>query len=590
MDGKTNNIKAGVGLVKTQTTDIHLPDTGFVLTKGGVLREIRVAYEAYGELSPKRDNVVYICTALTGDAHVAGYHDESDKNPGWWEQMVGPGKGIDTNYYHVICANILGGCRGTTGPSSINPATEKPYGSSFPEITVTDIVRVQKLLLEQLGIEHLAAVIGGSFGGMQVLEWSIQYPDAIDGCICVATGLSLSAQALAFDVVASDAITSDPNWHRGDYYDKGVKPEWGLAHARKIGHITYLSPEIMQEKFGREKTGSNDLSSDKERFQVENYLEHQGKKLVARFDANSYLCITRAMDSYSLVEEYGSAEKAFANVNARFLVIALSSDWLFPPEQSVELANALLRAGKEVSCCTLGAPYGHDAFLLDIDYLSDAVKAFLPWVGKTRDEEKDVGGNREYSVIIDKVKTGTKVLDLGCGDGKLLSLLRDIKSTTGIGVDINLDNVIEVLNRGHGILQGNLDDELSIFPDQSYDYAILGSTLQQVRNPRVVLREMTRIAREGIVTFPNFAHWRNRLSIGFRGSMPKTSALPYEWYDTPNIHLATRNDFIDLCQREGIKILELVCLPADGFVDNILVSLKWCNLGALKVIARITRA
>jgi homoserine O-acetyltransferase len=349
-----------VGIVQTQTLDIPLKED-FKLRNGGSLPELTVAYEAYGRLSETRDNVVYICTALTGDAHAAGYHSEDEEKPGWWDQMIGPGKGIDTNYYYVICANILGGCQGTTGPCSVNPQTGEPYGVDFPEVTVTDIVNVQKLFLEALGIERLAAAIGGSFGGMQVLEWSIRHPESVDRCICIAAAASLSAQALAFDVVARDAITSDPNWQDGKYYENGNKPEWGLAHARKIGHITYLSPEIMQKKFGREKVSAGEGSEDGDKFQVESYLDYQGRKLVERFDANSYLLLTRALESYDLAEEYGSVEKAFEKASSKFLVVALSSDWLFPPEQSLSLANSLLKAGREVACCTLEAPYGHDA-------------------------------------------------------------------------------------------------------------------------------------------------------------------------------------------------------------------------------------
>lgn len=588
MNDNTDSSKS-VGLVQTQHLKIPLSSNGLSLKKGGFLHDLTVAYEAYGRLNEAGDNVVYICTALTGDAHVAGYHDSNDPKPGWWDQMVGPGKGIDTDYYYVVCANILGGCMGTTGPCSINPETNKPYGSSFPEITVTDIVNVQKILLDQLGVHRLAAVVGGSFGGMQVLEWSIRYPEFVERCICIATGMSLSAQALAFDVVACDAITSDPNWAGGNYYNGANKPEWGLSHARKIGHITYLSPEIMQKKFGREKTSGEEGSEGSGLFQVESYLNYQGKKLVDRFDANTYLQITRAMDGYDLCEEFGSLENAFSKVKSKFLVVALSSDWLFPPEQSFELANALLRAGKHVSFCTLGAPYGHDAFLIDIEHLAEAVRAFLPWIGRVSDNIKQPE-TAEFNVITNRIRQGARVLDLGCGNGNLLSLLSSLKGTIGVGVDKDLRNVIDVINRGHDVYQGNLDDELSLFPDHSYDYAILSSTIQQVSNPQAVLHEMTRIAAEGIVTFPNFANWRNRMVFGLSGRMPKNEALPYEWYNTPNIHLATRNDFIDLCRNEGLKILELVCLPADGWFDRLLLSLNYCNLGAMRVIARITRA
>jgi len=582
------NTENSVGMVKTQLAKIQLPAGGLKLECGEGLTELTVAYETHGNLSPERDNVVYICHALTGDAHVAGYHSPDDEKPGWWDEIVGPGKGIDTNYYFVVCGNILGGCKGTTGPSSINPSTGVPYGSAFAEITVTDIVRVQKLLLEHLGIDRLAAVIGGSLGGMQALEWTIRYPDMIDRCICIAAGASLSTRALAFDGVARDAIVSDPNWAGGDYYDKKESPTWGLSHARKIGHITYLSPEIMQEKFGRETRESDGVQ--KQCFQIESYLNYQGQKLVDRFDANSYLCITQAMDSYDLVKEFGSLDKAFESVTSKFLIIGLSSDWLFPPEQSVELADALLRSGKRVSCCTLKAPYGHDAFLVDIQYLAETVRAFLPWVGSIRrpgttdnkPEEKE-----RLSIIVNSVRPETRVLDLGCGNGELLSLLLAKKQTLGFGADIDLDNVIQVIDRGHDVFQGDLDEGLSIIPDKSYDYAILSSTLQVVKKPQVVLREMLRVANQGIVTFPNFGNWRNRLALALSGRMPGSDMLPCQWYDTPNIHLCTLKDFVELCRQENIHILDMICIPGKQVLDKLFVSLKLCNLGAERVLVRL---
>ena len=248
------NKPGSVGLTATKTVRIDLPSGGLRLESGETLPELTVAYETYGELSSQRDNVIFICHALSGDAHVAGYQDESEASRGWWDEMVGPGKGIDTLHYFVVCANILGGCKGTTGPSSINPRTGKPYGSAFPSITVGDIVDVHTLLLKQIGIERLAGVVGGSLGGMQVLEWAIRYPEMIDRCICVASATSLSAQALAFDIIGRKAIMYDPNWQSGDYYGTGRTPASGLSLARKIGHITYLSPEMMETKFGRDKS------------------------------------------------------------------------------------------------------------------------------------------------------------------------------------------------------------------------------------------------------------------------------------------------------------------------------------------------
>ncbi|MDD4870562.1 MAG: homoserine O-acetyltransferase, partial [Kiritimatiellae bacterium] len=426
------NTEKSVGLVTTQLMKIQLPAGGLKLENGGILPELNVAYETYGALSSTKDNVIFICHALSGDAHVAGYHDSSKKNvAGWWDEMVGPGKGIDTNHYLVICANILGGCKGTTGPSSINPKTGKPYGSAFPKITISDMVDVHRLLVKQLGIDHLAAVIGGSLGGMQALDWTIRHPEMIDRCICIASATSLSAQALAFDIVGRDSITSDPDWQGGDYYGTGHPPHRGLSQARKIGHITYLSPEMMTKKFGREKHNNGDTdSSFSTDFQVESYLDHQGDKFVDRFDANSYLHITSAIDEYDLTERFGSLEKAFGPIKGKVLVVALSSDWLFPPEQSVEIANALLHVGKKVSYCNLQAPHGHDAFLVDIKHLSEVMRAFLPWVGTI--QRPPISTCLEFDHIANMVRPGTRVLDLGCGDCDLLSMLTGKNNISGI--------------------------------------------------------------------------------------------------------------------------------------------------------------
>jgi len=591
--------RPGVGVVETQIAGIVLPPEGLDLERGGRLPELQVAYETYGELSPERDNAIFICHALTGDAHVAGYRDTNDeKTRGWWDDMVGPGKGIDTDHYHVICANILGGCKGTTGPSSTNPETGNPYGSAFPGITIGDIVRVHLLLLEHLGIGRVAAAVGGSLGGMQVLEWARACPETLERCICIASAPSLSAQALAFDVVGRRAIRSDPDWAGGDYYGTGKTPVRGLSQARSIGHITYLSPGMMNQKFGRDRAAGDQGAA----FQVESYLSYQGENFVLRFDANSYLRITEAMDDYDLGERYDSLERAFEGIRAKSLVVALSADWLFPPEQSVEVANALLRAGKRLSYCNLHAPHGHDAFLVDIEYLSEVVRAFLPWVGERRVRVRNEGGGqkpgivcvppetrkREYDIIVGMVRPGARVLDLGCGNGELLSLLAEKLQIAGIGVDIDIHHVIEVIDRGHDVFQGDIDAGLAMIPDATYDYAVLSETLQVVRRTRLVLRELLRVAREGIVSFPNFGKWSHRAAFLLRGCMPVGRSLPFEWYDTPNIHLFTLRDFVRLCREEGIRILDTACVTA-GTTDRILTSLGMCNLGADRVLVKIAR-
>jgi homoserine O-acetyltransferase len=368
--------EGSVGVVKTKYFTFAEPPDDMELECGHKLGPVTLAYETYGTLDAGRSNAILIVHALSGDAHVAGYNAPSDKKPGWWDNMVGPGKAFDTRQYHVICSNIIGGCKGTTGPSSINPATGKPYGLSLPIITVKDMVRAQKRLIDHLGIEQLLCVVGGSMGGMQVLQWAVSYPDAVKLAIPIASTARLSPQAIAFDAVGRQAIMADPNWRDGDYYG-GRAPVAGLAVARMVGHITYLSDKSMHQKFGRDLVGepSYDFNID---FQVESYLGHQGDTFVKRFDANSYLYITKAMDYFDLAQEGGgSLQKALAGVDARFLVVSFTSDWLFPSYQSKEIVTALRRNNKDVSYAEIRSDYGHDAFLLEVEALSKLIVNFL---------------------------------------------------------------------------------------------------------------------------------------------------------------------------------------------------------------------
>ncbi len=582
---------------------LDLPATGFLLDSGKIITDVDVAYETYGTLCPAKDNVIFICHALTGDSHAAS-NDPQIESPGWWDAMIGPGKGIDTNHYYVICANIFGGCMGTTGPQSINPETSNPYGSSFPLITVGDIVNVHYLLIKQLGIEKLAAIVGGSFGGMQALEFTIRYPDMINRCVCIASSASLSTQALAFDIVGRNAITKDLHWQGGDYYSQNDNPESGLGLARKIGHITYLSKDMMKKKFGRERKSGDTKDNNSlskclrfcSNFQVESYLDYQANKFVGRFDANSYLHITRAMDEYDLKEKYGSLSSAFKNIQAKMLIVALNKDWLFPPEQSVEIANALLVDGKQVSYCNLDAPHGHDAFLVDIKNLSEVIRAFLPWIEET-DKKKackcdfiEVKGlkKKEYDLISGLIDKKKRVLDLGCGNGNLLSKLSNEQNISGLGLDIDIEQVIDVINAGHDIFQGDIDNGISAIPDNSFDYAILSETLQVVKKPKLVLNEMLRVAKEGLVSFPNLGKLSHRLRLGVWGQMPKDETLPFEWYNTPNIHLFTLKDFISLCQQEGISIVDIFPIVSDS-LGKALVNLGFKNLGTSHILVRITK-
>lgn len=592
-----------VGVVELKSIKLDLPSGGFRLEKGGVLPEIVVAYERCGAVTPDNRNVVFVCHALTGDAHVVGLRPGETEPSGWWEGMIGPGKGIDTTCYQVICANILSGCKGTTGPSSINPATGKPYGSAFPKITVGDIIEVHRLFLRQLGITRLAGVIGGSFGGMQVLEWLIRYSGEIDNGMVIAAAASLNSQALAFDIVGRHAIIGDPHWNTGDYYDSENLPYKGLSSARKLAHITYLSQQLMDAKFGREKrpewlSADPDFRNAVDRnfgtfFQIESYLQYQGEKFIQRFDANSYLHITLAMDEYDIEERYKTLDAAFADLSSRVLVVSLSGDWLFMPEQSEELATALLRQKKRVSYCHLDASAGHDAFLTHICDLKRVVKAFMPDpTEQARDTQAGIGGRQgqlsHYQNVLDLIPESSRVLDLGCGDGSLLKLLKQTRGSSGNGVEIDVEQVISAIGSGCDILLEDIDDGLAMIPDNSFDVAVLSETLQTIKRPRELLHQILRVAREAVITFPNFASLGVRTQLLLSGRMPKGKQIPFEWYNTPNIHLFTLKDFLALCREDNLEVLDLIC-KGDGFSERALLAAGWKNLGASQVIVRITK-
>lgn len=348
-----------------------------VLENGAVFHSLNIRYESYGQLNEAKSNAILILHAFSGDAHAAGLHSYDDKYPGWWDSMIGPGKPFDTDKYFIICSNCLGGCQGTTGPSSLNPETGKAYGLDFPAITIGDMVKVQKLLIDHLGIDTLLAVAGGSMGGMQALEWAAAYPEAVASAIVLASTARLTAQAIAFHAVGRNAILSDPNWKQGQYADSEV-PGRGLAIARMIGHITYLSDESMRNKFGRRVRGSGKIGIRNDiQFEVESYLEYKGTSFVDRFDAKSYIYLSKAMDYFNLEEKYGSLEKAFEKTNAKFLIVSYSSDWLFPTYQSKEIVVSLMHTDKDVSFTEIAAPYGHDSFLLESRRQAPLIRDFL---------------------------------------------------------------------------------------------------------------------------------------------------------------------------------------------------------------------
>lgn len=560
-----------VGLVETRFIRLVEQDKPLLLECGKTLGPIDVAYETYGQLNQAGDNAILICHALSGNAHVAGYNNPDDKKPGWWEGMVGPGKGIDTNEYFVVCSNFLGGCAGTTGPSSINPATGRPYGLDFPIITIADMVKVQKLLLDALGVKRLLAVIGGSIGGMQTIQWSIAYPDMMDAAIPIATTTHLGAQSIAFDAVGRNAILADTNFANGQYH-RGEVPGQGLAIARMIGHITYLSEEGMRQKFGRQLRNAEEYRYEFDpEFAVETYLDHQGQTFVERFDANSYLYITKASDYFDLPRDYGSLKEAFAGVRARFLVVSFSSDWLFTPAQSEAMVDALIANGKDVSYCDIASGYGHDAFLLEDETLGAFLSSFLratrrPGVnagplddcckgrGRVGRAERTHRTRVDYELIESLIEPGSTVLDVGCGDGELLARLTDDKDILGKGIELNESLVLGSVCRGIAIIQRNIDRGLGCYGDKSFDYAILSHTVQTIQDPERIFKELLRIGRKVIVSFPNFAHWRCRLQLLFEGRSPVTRRLPFHWYNSPNIHFLSLKDFDEFCRKLGVTI------------------------------------
>jgi len=368
-----------VGIVEKRIHRFAEPPHEMVLESGSRLGPVDLAYETYGRLAADKSNAVLVLHALSADSHAAGYYSKTDPKPGWWDIMIGPEKGIDTNRFFVICSNILGSCMGSTGPRSVNPDTGRPYGLSFPLVTLGDMVRAQKALLEHLGIERLLAVVGGSIGGMQVLEWAVRYPERVFAAIPLATTTRHSALAIAFNEVARQAIMTDPHWNQGNYYE-GQRPDTGLAVARMIGHITYLSDESMRRKFGRRLQNRSEFSFNFDAdFQVESYLRYQGTKFVDRFDANSFLYITKAADYFDLAREHGggSLTEAFSKARSRFLVASFTSDWLYPTYQSRHMVKAMKKNGLDVSFLEIEAQWGHDAFLLPNPRLSALIRSFL---------------------------------------------------------------------------------------------------------------------------------------------------------------------------------------------------------------------
>lgn len=568
----------------------HLTIGSFALESGIVLPSVTIAYETYGTLTAACDNAVLVCHALSGDSHVARHN--ADDDPGWWEFMVGPGRYLDTQRWFVICANVLAGCRGSTGPNTINPQTGRPYGPDFPDITIGDIVETQRLLLDHLNIQRLAAVVGGSMGGMQAMLWAIRYPQRVAAAVLIATAHRLNAQALAFDIVARNAITSDPDFAGGAYYDRARGPETGLAIARMLGHITYLSRQSMHDKFESDRLRPRPVNTDFEaEFSVGSYLAYQGERFVERFDANTYLRLSRALDRFDLGADQQTLTAAFRAAQCRWLVVAFTSDWLFPIEQSRELVRALLAAGQCVSSCEIPTRAGHDAFLLpqDIDCYGPLLHAVISGGATSVPQQVDALGhgpesvffyNRlDYERIAALIPASASVLDLGCGAGGLLARLRDRGHHRLVGVELDLRAVTTAVQRGLAVIHADIEAGLTQFTLRSFDVAVLSQTLQTIRNVESVLDEMLRVAETAIVSFPNAAHQRHRERFYESGRAPETTGLTrYRWYNTPDIRLITIPDFEDLCRLKGWCIRRRLCLSTETGKEVMDEPERWSDL------------
>ncbi len=594
--GAPSTAGASIGAVIAQRARFDSP---LPLACGVTLPSFELAYETYGVLNAERSNAVLICHALNASHHVAGWYEGEPDNVGWWDNMIGPGKPLDTDRFFVVGVNNLGSCFGSSGPLTANPATGKPWGADFPLITVEDWVDAQARLADRLGIGQWAAVMGGSLGGMQALDWGIRYPDRIRHALVIAAAPNLSAQNIAFNEVARQAILTDPDFHDGHFDAQGTKPRRGLRVARMIGHITYLSDEQMAERFGRGLREGKKFSFAPE-FQIESYLRHQGEKFAEYYDANTYLRITKALDYFDPAQATaGNLARALAPAACRFLVIAFTTDWRFAPTRSREIVKALVDNHRDVSYAEIAAPHGHDAFLLDDPQYLSVVRAYFERIaaevgtGKVGSDptfrRKEVSSNgaaeksgltllyvpsaaaaagrADFATIASWIARGSRVLDLGCGDGSLLAYLVRERGVRGYGIEIDAAGVHASIANGINVLQSDLETGLAGFDDSSFDCVILSQTLQAMRHTEDLVVEMLRVGRDAIVTFPNFGHWSHRWQI-LRGRMPVSTSLPYQWYDTPNIHLCTVADFDAFLAERGCVVENRVVLSRGRPVDT----------------------
>lgn len=562
------------GLVSSYCQTLHLAGC-FPLELGGSLEGIDIAFETYGKLNSQKSNVILVCHAITGDSHLAKHHNEDIV--GWWDSLVGDHKYIDTKKYFVICSNILGSCRGTTGPHSINPQTEKPYGKDFPRITIGDMVKAQKFFLEALKIKSLFCVIGGSLGGFQVLQWATHYPQMVKNCVLLASSAVLNSQALAFDIIGRNAIIRDPYYYQGQYYDKKKKPDVGLAIARMLGHITYLSKEAMEKKFESDRLQPKDISTDFEKiFSVGSYLAYQGDKFIERFDANSYITLSLAMDNFCLGKNKEELQKVLVKASCRWLVISFTSDWLFPAAQSKQIVESLLYLGKPISYCNIPSDCGHDAFLLknELEDYGGAIQSFLKSslqfakpTPKTKPTTKGTSiffqDRIDFQTIAKFIPKKASLLDLGCEDGELLAFF-NAKGHQAIGIELDYQQVKLGLQKGLQIIHSDLNNGLQSFCDRQFSFAIVSQTLQSIHNVEYLLKEVVRVSHKAIVSFPNFAFLPLRKMLYFEGKAPKSKGwYDYEWYNTPNCRFPSILDFEELCYQMNITISAKIFLNSE---------------------------
>lgn len=566
----TDDVRSDAPLAHAQIYDLPEP---LRLERGGELPQVRCCYETWGTLEEDASNAVLVLHAISGDSHAA-QHDASDL-PGWWDDLIGPGKAIDTDRWFVVCPNVLGGCRGTTGPGDIDPSSidapsgPRRYGADFPVITIGDMVEVQRQLAGHLGIQQWRAIVGGSLGGHQALQWIARYPDAAQTCVVIASSARLTSQALAFDVVGRNAIATDPLFADGQYYDHSTGPDTGLAIARMLGHITYLSVDAMEAKFDPDRHDPRKIAGQfEQRFSVGSYLAHQGQKFVSRFDANSYNTLSMAMDLFDLGSTRLKLMETFDEAACEFLLVSFSSDWLFPPSQSRDIVNALTALDKRVTYAEITTDAGHDSFLIarDIATYGPLVRERLqsnqhqprplakPLISLTPAEES----------ILDLIQPGSSVLDLGCGDGHLLHALkeRDKAKTSGapphlMGVEVAQNHILATAMRGIDVIDYDLNKGLPAFIDNQFDVVVLNNTLQAVASVMELLEEILRVGRHGVISFPNFGYRSLREDYVARGRSPRAKgAFDHCWHDTPNRRFPTIADVLDLLEQMKVSVLQ----------------------------------